>query len=332
MLDALFHSPHAFDTPERLTDVSSWHGHLPFALFSISFFKPRVFVELGTHKGDSYCAFCQAVKTLDLPTRCFAVDTWQGDAQSGHYGPGVFDELAQYNTVRYADFSELLRMTFDEALHRFADGTVDLLHIDGLHTYAAVRHDFDAWLPKMSPAGVVLLHDTHVTQDDFGVWRLWKELSERYPSFCFQHSSGLGVLAVGQHQPPGTEILFHLSPPAAQWVRHLFRCLGERVTLCRRTEELKNRLHAVDWELGTTRTYARDLEERVEEIAANDARRGRYIQGLEERLDHLAGLYEERGRWIEVLEQRLAEPLSARLMRMARADIARLRARLRGAV
>ena len=77
----------------------------------------------------------------------------------------------------------------------FGDKTIDLLHIDGIHSYDVVKHDFETWLPKCAPGALILLHDTNARESDFGVWKLWEELEEHYPlNIEFPHCHGLGVL------------------------------------------------------------------------------------------------------------------------------------------
>nr|VFJ58523.1 MAG: Methyltransferase FkbM domain-containing protein [Candidatus Kentron sp. DK] len=216
-----------FEKPRRLTDVSSWHGHIPFAFSLVRMLRPTVFVELGIRKGDAYCAFCQAVEMLGLNCACHAIDPWEEDVQAGFYGKEVFEEFRAYHDPLYGDFSTLLPMRFDEALERFPEGSIDLLHIDGFHTYDAAKHDFLSWLPKMSHRGVVLLHDTHAYYHEFEVWKLWKELREIYPSFEFTHSQGLGILGVGKDLPDDVGTLLNLEEERANHVRRFFSAISE---------------------------------------------------------------------------------------------------------
>ena len=221
--------PIAFEQPDRLTQIASWHGHIPFAFWVVEALRPSVLVELGTHQGDSYCAFAQAVDRLRLGARCFAIDTWRGDEQTGFYGQEVFEDLRQYHDPRYGRFSRLTRSTFDDAAHGFPDGSIDLLHIDGLHTYDAVKHDFETWLGRLSHRAVVLFHDIDVRGQNFGVWRLWEELAGDYPSFAFHHSHGLGVLAVGAEAAEPMRRLTGYSEEEASRVRLFFSRLGEGI-------------------------------------------------------------------------------------------------------
>jgi O-antigen biosynthesis protein len=220
----------AFWMPDRLVE-SAWLGHIPFAFWLTVAIRPTVFVELGAHTGASYCAFCQAIDSAALGTAAYAVDTWEGDQHAGFYDSSVFDELNQYNAQAYEEFSRLLRCRFDDALHYFNDGEIDLLHIDGLHTYDAVRHDFETWLSKMSRRGVVLLHDINVRERDFGVWRLWGEIAARFPSFSFHHHHGLGVACVGDEPPPELDRLTAAAgdPQAAALWRGSFARLGQGI-------------------------------------------------------------------------------------------------------
>ncbi len=204
---------------------SAWHGHVAFAHWIVAASAPHIVVELGTHHGVSFAAFCHSVASFNLPGKCYAVDTWDGDEHAGFYSNAVYDDLHAYIDPYYGSFATLLRMTFDAALPQFADGSIDLLHIDGLHTYEACRHDFDSWLPKMSNRGVVIMHDIEVTERGFGVWKLWDELKRQYPAFSFTHSFGLGVLAVGPQVPPAVGELCSLLPDEAARVGRLFeRC------------------------------------------------------------------------------------------------------------
>jgi O-antigen biosynthesis protein len=220
--------PSCLAIPERRAP-SAWLEHTPFAMWLTSALRPDTLVELGTQYGTSYCAFCQVIETLGLPTRAFAVDTWEGDPHSGWYTPEVLDDLRRHHDPRYARFSTLLQMTFDDAVAGFADNEIDLLHIDGYHTYEATRHNFETWRPKMSDHGIVLFHDVMVRRDDFGVWKLWEELTSQYRGFTFLHESGLGVLAVGPDAPDEVRALLDLRDVDIASVRTVFHQLGQRL-------------------------------------------------------------------------------------------------------
>lgn len=233
--------------PERLTDIESWHQHIPFAFALIKILRPRIFVELGTHRGDSYCAFCQAVREQGETTYCYAVDTWMGDPQAGEYGPEVLEELRQHHDPRYGHFSTLMQMHFDDALKYFADGSIDLLHIDGLHTEEAVWHDFTSWLPKLSPSSVVLFHDIAVHKEGFGVWRVWEKLAASYPSFHFEHGNGLGVLLPGDNPPQWLLKWCVADQETKDNLRRAFSALGERLQF-RRHLDLYRKANEELWE------------------------------------------------------------------------------------
>jgi glycosyltransferase involved in cell wall biosynthesis len=172
-----------------------WAGHKRFAYDLVRNNMPQTIVELGTHKGTSFFSFCQAVKDAHYDAQLYAIDTWKGDEHAGFYGDDVFVEFQEMKEKYYGSLKiKLLRKTFDEAAADFKNDAIDLLHIDGLHTYEAVKHDFESWFPKVRKDGIILLHDIFITRDNFGIYKLWEELKRKYETIEFYHSYGLGVL------------------------------------------------------------------------------------------------------------------------------------------
>ena len=264
MLNPLQH-PILFEKPRRLAP-SGWTRHIPFGMLLVELVEPRLVVELGTYTGVSYCAFCQAVETLDLSTRCFAVDTWEGDPQTGFYGPEILQDLRDHHDPLYGDFSRLLQTTFDDALSDFEDGSIDLLHIDGLHSYPAVGRDWENWLPKISERGVVLLHDIAVREEGFEVWKLWEELKPQYPHFELTHEHGLGLLAVGADQPPALGDLIHVSNQERERLQAYFRHIGDKLDVEIRLQELEEFTAQ-----GSFQELARRLEKKEEHLRRIEA-------------------------------------------------------------
>ena len=219
--------------------MTAWLRHGPFAMWLVKAARPSTIVELGSHYGYSYFAFCQAVKSAGLPTRCIAVDTWQGDEHSGRYGEDVFEAVHAQNQP-YEGFSTLLRKTFAEALADVEDGSVDVLHVDGRHFYDDVKEDYESWIPKLSDRAVVLFHDTEVRERGFGVWRYWEELAQAHPVFNFPYQHGLGVLFHGEDLSPEMGAFRRLVQDEAgrDAVTALFAAEGEALAVDHTFDEL----------------------------------------------------------------------------------------------
>ena len=269
--------PIVFARPQRVPNEptvpnSAWLEHVPFALFIVDIAKPKLLVELGTHSGISYCAFCQSVKTLNIDTRCYAVDTWEGDEQAGYYPPEVLAELRSYHDANYGGFSQLLQTTFDHAVEQFADGTIDLLHIDGCHTYDEVKHDFENWREKLSEQAIVLFHDIAERGSGFGVWKLWEELQGSHPSFEFHHGHGLGVLCINRFPTDAVRQLLELPEAERPMVREFFYQAGRRLTLQNERHEItefyKREIYEREVTILQQKTQAESLAEQMREEAA----------------------------------------------------------------
>lgn len=172
---------------------SSWWEHVPIAHWIVERLKPQTIVELGSHYGVSFFSFCEAAESYSPGTYIFAIDTWEGDNQAGFYSNNVYKEVLNNWKNYHSQRSSMLRCRFEDAVDNFEDNSIDIIHIDGLHTYEAVKQDFNNWKSKLRQNGTIMFHDWNVRETGYGVWKLWEEIKKSKEYQCFETPNGYGL-------------------------------------------------------------------------------------------------------------------------------------------
>lgn len=182
---------------------SSWWEHVPIAHWLVENLEPKIIVELGSHYGVSFFSFCEAAQHYSEKSFIYAIDTWKGDKQAGYYDNTVYQKVENHHRLHHQSRSGLVRETFDNAAKKFGEELLDLVHIDGLHTYEAVKNDFKTWSPKLKEGGSILFHDCNVREKDFGVWKLWEEIKllDNYQCVEVLNGHGLGIATKTKEKP-----------------------------------------------------------------------------------------------------------------------------------
>lgn len=89
--------------------------------------------------------------------------TYVVDACNGIGGPtDLEDENSFYRTHFYPRF---IKDTSENAYHNFfvlQDIKIDVLFIDGDHSYRGVKKDFELYSQILSPNGIIIIHDTDI--------------------------------------------------------------------------------------------------------------------------------------------------------------------------
>lgn len=244
-------------TQPRILSPSTTFGHAPFFFWLVSVLSPKNIVELGSANGFSFFVLCQAAEKLDCEAQCYAVDTWEGDIHTGKYGNSIYESVESHLLSGFdRNNCHLLRMEFKKAAERFETGSIDLLFIDGCHTYDAVREDFFTWKDKMSERGVVLFHDTQVDRQDFGVKKFWGEITAEYPNIEFHHDHGLGVLIVGKQAPQPLQELASEPESRKEEVRQVYAAIGEKYNTQWQLATQKKVIGNMNYELDLVRRSA----------------------------------------------------------------------------
>ncbi len=113
-----------------------------------------VIVEIGSHLGASACFLAEGARKRN--GRVFCIDTWQNDAMPGERQDTHAD--FKKNTHDYSDIITPLRGFSVDVADGFSE-RIDLLFIDGDHSYEGCLSDIRNWIPKLKSGGRVVFHD-----------------------------------------------------------------------------------------------------------------------------------------------------------------------------
>ncbi|GIV19686.1 MAG: hypothetical protein KatS3mg023_1437 [Armatimonadota bacterium] len=150
-----------YATPE---DVFALHN----AVVHIPSDEPTV-VEIGSFTGLSACIFSHSLRRHGLGGKVYCVDLWDTYAERNPsaqetgffaYKSGQLRQLFDHY-ISTAGATQVIPICEDStrAWKNFADGSIDLLFIDGDHSYEGCLADLSHWYPKVKPDGVILGHD-----------------------------------------------------------------------------------------------------------------------------------------------------------------------------
>ncbi|MCG7520509.1 glycosyltransferase [Ruegeria sp. Ofav3-42] len=233
---------HKITFPTYVAEASGYE-HGPFLMWLTRAMKPKRIVELG-NSGYIYCAICEAVRESNLATECFVINALGMDEHAGRI-------VEEYE--KYASFSRLLGKTIEEAPEDFEDGSVDLLHFGGQHSYEVVKHSLEVWAPKLSSTAMILLHGTEGHGLDVGNNRYWSEISDGRTSLNFTHGGGLGVLFWGNEAAEGLTDLYEYAKNEAKndTILTLFSSIDGLMTADRKLGETSKKLTHLDEELAS---------------------------------------------------------------------------------
>jgi len=124
-----------------------------------------LFVEIGSYKGKSTAFMCVEIANSGKKIRFECVDPMElmggylnmpQDEKDGY----SFEEFTQ-RLESVKDHYKLNRMTSNDAVKLYEDGSIDFLLIDGDHSYQGVYDDIVNYLPKMRSGGLIVGDDAY---------------------------------------------------------------------------------------------------------------------------------------------------------------------------
>ena len=184
-------------------DFQSGLGDSAWLLYGLArSLKPKVCVEIGSARGKSACAVGLALRR-NGGGKLYAIDphriTNWNDTNSVDSLAIITENLRKAGVTEQV---EIVRQTSGAAAKGW-DNKIDLIFIDGDHSYEGVKADWDLFLPHLNEFGVVVFHDTlwdlrpdpKIARADMGVPRFVDDLrAAGYPVITIDQNFGVSLV------------------------------------------------------------------------------------------------------------------------------------------
>lgn len=112
-------------------------------------------VEIGCYRGESTKMFLDSGKVKHIT----CIDPFDFGGTTGGGDVAAVRKIFMETIAEYGNKVTHIDAYSKDAVSNFADGSLDLVYIDGRHEYEYVHQDITLWLPKVRPGGIISGHD-----------------------------------------------------------------------------------------------------------------------------------------------------------------------------